>query len=587
MKGPRPYELAVTTPPKHLVPALVRNLAEVLGGQAVYGNQTTTGTVPVASWPTDAALTDGNMLAPQAPLGVAREPVDGGGIVLVAGVRRWGEAEQAVLRETALWLGMATRFGRLTGDHDRASVRAAGLRAELAAARERLAQVRDLERRRLVGAITTTTLRDLAEVRDKLTAITADTAADDLAEARGALDDLIDDFRTVVRGVYPAMLPDRGPRAALEELAATLPRPVRFGGDLGRRVGWQVESGLYHAVAAVLNVLAGLEATGPIEVWFERDDALRVRVTAAAGGLAASELRTTLGHDAQRIAVLGGALECAVHDGAAEVTVRVADRIEPAMTVPPLEQSPLYQRVRDLVRQGQEAAEARDRPRWDAVAERMAEPPRLAVVGAPPSEHPSGVTVVPVRGPLDDALAAEFLADDGVDAVLCLIPPGPAFRAALRWGRQRVELSESATIGQLAAKLVAWQPVIAARRAIVAATELVGTLPENHPLRWTVDRVRAEAHELAELDLLDDLQRGDSRLLRGRDVDAARLLGANGTGSRARLGLAEDADDAQVQAAARDAAGRWRGHAEHPATGGRDRVACEVLARTAEGILGQ
>ena len=143
-----------------------------------------------------------------------------------------------------------------------------GLRAELAAARERLAQVRDLERRRLVGAITTTTLRDLAEVRGRLTGITADTAADDLAEARGALDDLIDNFRAVVRGVYPAMLPDRGPRAALEELAATLPRPVRFGGDLGRRAGWQVESGLYHAVAAVLNVLAGLDSTAstPIEV---------------------------------------------------------------------------------------------------------------------------------------------------------------------------------------------------------------------------------------------------------------------------------------------------------------------------------
>jgi hypothetical protein len=578
MRGPRPYELAATTPSKHLVPALVRNLAEVLGGQAVYGTQTATGTVPVASWPVAATLTGD----------VAQEPVDGGGIVLVAGVRRWGDAEHAVLRETALWLGMAGRLARLTGDHDRASVRAAGLRAELSAARERLAQVRDLERRRLVGAITTTTLRDLAEVRGRLTGITADTAADDLAEARGALDDLIDDFRAVVRGVYPAMLPDRGPRAALEELAATLPRPVRFGGDLGRRAGWQVESGLYHAVAAVLNVLAGLEAEGPIEVRFDRDDALRVRVTAAAGGLPATELRTTLGHDAQRIAVLGGAMECAVRDGVAVVNVRVADRIEPAepaVTAPPLEESPLYRQVLDLVRQGQEAATEQDRPRWDAVAERMPEQPRLALVGA--SEHPPGVTVVPVRGPADEALAEEFLADDGVDAVLCLVPPTPAFRAALRWGRQRVELSESAGIDQLAGKLVAWRPVVAARRALVAATELVRTLPENHPLRWAVDRVRAEAHEIAELDLLDDLQRGDSRLLRGRDVDAARLLGANGTGSRARLGLPEDADDTQVQAAARDAAGRWRGHAEHPATGGRDRVACEVLARTAEGLLSQ
>ncbi len=81
-----------------------------------------------------------------------------------------------------------------------------------------------------------------------------------------------------MRGVYPAMLPDRGPRAALEELAAMLPRPVRFRGDLGPRVGWQVESGLYHAVAAVLNVLAGRKAGEPVTVAFRRDDALRVRL---------------------------------------------------------------------------------------------------------------------------------------------------------------------------------------------------------------------------------------------------------------------------------------------------------------------
>ena len=100
---------------------------------------------------------------------------------------------------------------------------------------------------------------------------------------------------------------------------------------------------------------------------------------------------TTLGHDAQRIAVLGGAMECAVRDGAAVVTVRVADRIEPAepvMTAPPLEQSSLYRQVLDLVRQGQEAATEQDRPRWDAVAKRMPEPPRLALLGA--SEHPPG-----------------------------------------------------------------------------------------------------------------------------------------------------------------------------------------------------
>jgi hypothetical protein len=197
------------------------------------------------------------------------------------------------------------------------------------------------------------------------------------------------------------------------------------------------------------------------------------------------------------------------------------------------------------------------------------------------------VTVVVADGPADQALAEEFRADDGVDAVLCLAPATPAFRDALRWGRQRVELSESASLDELARGLLAWRPVLAARRALVAAAELVRTLPEGHPLRWAVDRARAEAHEIAELDLLDALGGDDPRLLRGLSVDAVRLLGAHGTSVRTRLDLPQDAGTDQIRTAARDAATRWRVHAEHPATGGRDRMACEVLARTAEGILGE
>jgi hypothetical protein len=40
-----------------------------------------------------------------------------------------------------------------------------------------------------------------------------------------------------------------------------------------------------------------------------------------------------------------------------------------------------------------------------------------------------------------------------------------------------------------------------------------------------------------------------------------------------------------VREAAELAVRRWRAHAERPGTGGRDRAACEVLARTAEGLL--
>jgi hypothetical protein len=253
------------------------------------------------------------------------------------------------------------------------------------------------------------------------------------------------------------------------------------------------------------------------------------------------------------------------------------------------EESVLYERLRELVRQGQES----NHPHWDAVATQLTSPPRLAVVRAPGTAHESapGVTVIDAKGPADEALAAEFLSDTGprgaVDAVLCLVPPTSSFRAALRWARQRVVLNESATVTDLARTLVEWAPVIAARRALVRIRELTGPLPADDPLRWAADKVGAGTHEIDELDLLDDLARGERKLLRGPSAaaSAARLLGAHGRGPHARLSLPETATNAEIATAADEAVRHWRAHAEHPVTGGRERAACEILARTAEGLL--
>jgi len=596
MRASRPHRLATTVSPEHLVSTLVRNLADAVGGQATYGIMVSTERaprsrfVPIASWPEHT---------PETAAGdVVRLPVAGGGMVCVAAPWRWDDGAEDLLRETATWLGVAVRLARLRADHERAHIRAERLRAEVSAARERLAEVRDVERRRLVGAITSTTLRDLTDVREQLLGLAGPAGAaglEDLAEARDSLDSLLDNFRTIVRGVYPAMLPDRGPRAALEELASMLPRPVQFRGDLGPRVGWQVESGLYHAVAAVLNALAGQQLSQPVTVVFHRDDALRVRVTTPAGTVSVRELRATLGPDAERLTALGGAMECAASGDLAVVSVRVAERIDQVTTVgptPSLEHSALYRQVRDLVRQGQRMATEADRARWDAVAERMAARPRLAVVGGPPGElgpAKDAVTIVVAGGPADESLAAEFLADDGprgaVDGVLCLSWPGEEFQAVLRGGRQRVELAGSTNAARLAGKLAVWQPVIASRRAIVTMADLVRG---DHPLRWAVERIGAEAHEIAELDLLDELERSDTRVLRfagSAGQEAIRLLGGHGADPRIRLGLPEQTDDGQLQIAAEQAVLAWRARAEHPATGGRDRAACEVLVRSAEGLL--
>lgn len=637
----RPYEVAAAEPPDRLVAALVRNLADAVSGRVAYCVPRAGELAAVATWPDPLVMPSGD--------DVASEPVAGNGVLLVAGLRRRGDRDHAVVRETAGWLGVAARLAELTADHERAEARTRTLRAEVSATRERLARVRDLERRRLVAMITTTSRRGFDTLRARLRRVDDaggdGTVTEALAGVRVALDELLENIRTVVRGVYPAMLPDHGPRMALEELAAVLPRPVRFGGSLGGRVSWQVESGLYHAVAAALNVLTGqppalppaesltdtdsaadsaadpmiepaepadpsepeeLEPVPvPIMVEFQRDDELRVRITTPTEWHTAHSLRVALAQDAERLAVLGGSLDCAVTAHRVVVDVRLAMRPEPAAiddTAALLVEDGIYQRVWELVRQGQQAAVGRARARWDEIAARLVSPPRLAVVTgtAGPDgladtvrEDERGVTVVVAEGPADAALAAEFLAEDGprgaIDAVLCLVPHDPAFRTTLRWGRQRIELSEAASLESLAGKLVAWRPVIAARRAVVSIRELLteqpGTQTGDDRLRWTLDRVGAEMGEIAELDLLDELEYGHTRLLGGAGVDAARLLGSHGTDPKARLGLPGDADDAQVRAAAEDAVRRWRAHVEHPATSSRDRQACEVLVRTAEGIF--
>lgn len=599
MSKPRhAHEVVASVPPDQLIGELVRHLADTIGGQVAY-------CVPEESDPAElhviAAAPQDVRVRGGLPGESVRQPVRGGGLLLVAGGReRLREDELAAIRDVAGWVGVVAEVDNTSADRDQAEARARDLRTEVGVARERLAQVRDLERRRIVRAITTTTLRDLEDLRRRIGGLgelsTEDALLHRLTDLGAAVDDVLEEFRTIVRGVYPALLPEHGPRAALEELAATLPRPVRFGGELGRRTGWEVESGFYHAVAAVLNLLAGTEEEpdSSVIVEFDRDDAMHARMATKVGARSADDLRAALDRDAERIGVVGGEMDYDVIEGTAVVTVALPDRT--GQPTPPAQGSAFYQRVLDLVQEGRDAlGHGSDRSRWDAVEARLAKPPRLAVVSDVPVDPDEvsrasaiGVAVVVVDGPADEALAEMFLREDGprgsIDAVLSHLPLADGFLAALRRSRQRVEVSPLANLVEVARKLVEREPVIAARRALVSVRRLMSELPEDHPLRWAVDQLAAEAHEIAELDLLDELLAGDVRLRGSVGEEAARLLGAHGIDPRTRLGLDRAADQEQVGVAAQRAVLRWRAQAG-VAGGGRTAATCEVLVRTAEGLL--
>ncbi|GAA5150748.1 hypothetical protein GCM10023321_16610 [Pseudonocardia eucalypti] len=255
-------------------------------------------------------------------------------------------ADQRLMQDVANGAGVLLRGVALNAALAERVRRADELAAELAASRWRLHQARDVERRRLVselGSATTdrlTNLRtDLAEARDALTE-TSEQAGE---EAKGAigrattdLDELLDRFRQIARGVYPAVLRDQGPFGALEEVIADLPRPVELTGELADRLVWEVESGIYYLTASAIRQLAERPGARPLKVYLRHTEGnLMVTITDPDPPATLDELRAWLAVDSERLAALGGALELTV-DGESSVVLHawLPDQLAPSVVVP-------------------------------------------------------------------------------------------------------------------------------------------------------------------------------------------------------------------------------------------------------------
>ncbi|MEV4999656.1 sensor histidine kinase [Nocardioides sp. LML1-1-1.1] len=86
---------------------------------------------------------------------------------------------------------------------------------------------------------------------EKLIATDPDAAAALLREARETTMDALDDLRSVVRGIHPPVLADRGLAGAIQALAVALPVPTSVAVDVPRLPA-PVESAAYFAVAECL-----------------------------------------------------------------------------------------------------------------------------------------------------------------------------------------------------------------------------------------------------------------------------------------------------------------------------------------------
>lgn len=252
-------------------------------------------------------------------------------------------ADQQLMRDVAGGAGLLLRGVAMNTELRERVRRADELAGELVRSQERLTSARDVERRRLVGELSHATTDRLSTLRIALDGAREDLVSDTpdprragaaLLRARAGLEELLDRFRVIARGVYPAMLRDQGPASALDEIAADLDREVDLRGGSETRLAWEVESGIYYVAASAMQRLA--EHPGPaltVEL-SHADGRFAVRVVDPAPSVTAGDLRAALSGDLERLAALGGDVELVTEpSGALVLVASLPERLEPLVEV--------------------------------------------------------------------------------------------------------------------------------------------------------------------------------------------------------------------------------------------------------------
>ena len=251
-------------------------------------------------------------------------------------------ADRQLVQDVANGAGLLLRGAQLNAELEERVRRADELADELRASRQRLTRARDVERQRLVTELTNVTTGRLMTLRTEIAGaqrlLSGDVASVEgavraVTQVRNGLDELLDRFRVIVRGVYPAVLRDQGPYGALDEVAADLPRQVRLSGNLSQRLAWEIESGIYYLAASAMQHLAGRPAAEPLHVHLEHIKALlAVRIHDPTPATAATDVLAVLTVDIDRLAALGGDVDV-IEGSAGDIELRawLPDRLEPSV----------------------------------------------------------------------------------------------------------------------------------------------------------------------------------------------------------------------------------------------------------------
>jgi signal transduction histidine kinase len=187
---------------------------------------------------------------------------------------------------------------------------------DLRVARQRIIAAADAERRRIERD-----LHDGAQQRMVSVAVTLSlaesrmekdpaSAALLIAQAREEAQLAVKELRELARGIHPAVLSDRGLRAALEALAARAPVPVEVSGVPERPIDHGVETCAYFVTAeALTNIAKYAHATEASVRLAIEDERLRVEVHDDGVGGADLEAGTGLRGLRDRVDAVDGRFE--------------------------------------------------------------------------------------------------------------------------------------------------------------------------------------------------------------------------------------------------------------------------------------
>jgi PAS domain S-box-containing protein len=187
---------------------------------------------------------------------------------------------------------------------------------ELAASRARIVTAGDVERRRLERNLHDGAQQRLVSVslslRFALAKLESDPAAARaaLAEATDELALAHEELRELARGLHPAVLTERGLRAAVEALAGRMPIPVETAGIPDERLPEPVEAAAYYLIAEALTNVTKYARASNVRIRLAASDGtVVVEVSDDGVGGADPASGTGLRGLADRVEALDGSLE--------------------------------------------------------------------------------------------------------------------------------------------------------------------------------------------------------------------------------------------------------------------------------------